>query len=104
MKQVREANKVAMVVADIQRDKGSKKKWRAAQKKQEDEEKARNKVLDAEIVAEKREEGMKGCTQLISEIKKEEIGCINKFNTDQLKLLLHYYDDDEIYKKKGTKK
>eukprot|EP00957_Ditylum_brightwellii_P114166 8703325-Ditylum_brightwellii.AAC.1 len=43
MKQVKEANKVAMVVADIQRDKDDNKKWRAVQKKQEDKEKARKK-------------------------------------------------------------
>eukprot|EP00957_Ditylum_brightwellii_P056328 4270263-Ditylum_brightwellii.AAC.1 len=104
MKQGRKANKVAMMVTDIQRDKDDKKKWRAAQNKQEDKEKARKKVLDAEVAVEKREKSMKGCMQLSSEIIKKGIGCINKFNMDQLKLLLCYYYDDDIYKKKGTKK
>eukprot|EP00957_Ditylum_brightwellii_P047986 3644165-Ditylum_brightwellii.AAC.1 len=84
-------------------DKDSEKNQRAVQKKRK-KRRRQGFFLDVEIVAEKREEGMKGCMQLISETNKKEIGCINTFNTDQLNLVLCYYDDDAIYVKKGTKK
>eukprot|EP00957_Ditylum_brightwellii_P065019 4932277-Ditylum_brightwellii.AAC.1 len=49
-----------------------------------------------------RADSIKECLQIIPEMNEKGSGCINKFHMDQLKMLLWYYYDDDIYKKKGT--
>ena len=104
MKQVREANSIAMVMADIQRDKDEEKKRKKQDKQKEDAEKAKKKAEDAEKAAEKAAEGMIECAKFIADIDAKGKEHIKTFNNEILKLLLRYYYNDDVYKKKGTKK
>eukprot|EP00957_Ditylum_brightwellii_P100400 7652867-Ditylum_brightwellii.AAC.1 len=99
MKQVREENSIAMVMADIQQDR-DKEKWKKEDKQKDDAEEAKKKAEDTEKAA----EGMKECAKFIADIDKKGSGHIKTFNNGQLKFFIQYYYNDDIYKKKGTKK
>ena len=81
-----------------------KKKRKKQDKQKEDAEKAKKKAEDAEKAAEKAAEGMIECAKFIADIDAKGKEHIKTFNNEILKLLLRYYYNDDVYKKKGTKK
>eukprot|EP00957_Ditylum_brightwellii_P151395 11529044-Ditylum_brightwellii.AAC.1 len=77
---------------------------RTEREREEEEEKVKKNAKDTEKSAEKRAEVPTECSKLITNINEKGSRHIMTFNNDQPKSSLQYDDDDELFKRKDTKK
>ena len=96
---VREANLLAGVLGDIDRERTHAKEIAKKQKEKEDAEKEERSKIRNETAEKKKEEGLERCIFLLSEIEQKGVSHVPTLLNDDLKVLIRYHFESDLYKK-----